>query len=131
MGDTLTHLPCLEAVESLLTEVAVALNAAGRFVLTFRDYSSALTGDKRFIAVRSDADRILTCFLEYGAELVTVHDLLHERDGIQWKLKVSSYPKLRLAPDWVADKLASHGLQVTRLPGPGGMVCLVAMRATI
>ncbi len=128
MGDTLTHLPSLEAVESLLTEAAAALNVAGRLVLTFRDYSNALTGDKRFIAVRSDADRILTCFLEYDAERVTVHDLLHERDGGQWKLRVSSYPKLRLAPDWVAGTLTSRGLHVTRLPGPGGMVCLVGVR---
>src|SRR5579859_1254187 len=37
MGDTLTHLPSRQAVESLLGEAAAALNAAGRFVLTFRD----------------------------------------------------------------------------------------------
>jgi hypothetical protein len=128
MGDTLTHLPALEAVESLIAGAGAAVNATGRFVLTFRDYSSALAGDKRFIPVRSDADRILTCFLEYDTDRVIVHDLLHERDGALWKLKVSSYPKLRLAPPWVVGRLEEHGFEVTRQAGPGGMVCLTATR---
>ena len=126
MGDTLTHLPSMEDVESLIAEVAAALDAGGMFVLTFRDYSTALLAEQRFISVRSDADRILTCCLEYEDAHVTVHDLLHEREGAQWKLHVSSYRKLRLAPHWVAGALESRGFRVSQDVGLSGMVRLVA-----
>src|ERR1700722_9217849 len=66
MGDTLTHLPALPAVESLLAAVAASLPRCGVFAATFRDYAtSELKGEQRFILVRADECRILTCFLEY------------------------------------------------------------------
>jgi SAM-dependent methyltransferase len=123
MGDTLTHLPSLLQVETLLAAVAASLAPDGVFAATFRDYSSrALEGDQRFILVRADEQRILTCFLEYQQVIVTVHDLLHQRQDGVWQLRVSSYPKLRLAPEWVAAKLIEHGLKVSRDLSPGGMV---------
>jgi Methyltransferase domain len=126
MGDTLTHLPTLESVGSLFAEVADVLDESGTFVLTFRDYTTALSAEQRFIPVRSDADRILTCFLEYDDTRVTVHDLLHEREESQWKLRVSSYRKLRLVPEWVSQALENHGFRVVRQAGLSGMVRLVA-----
>jgi hypothetical protein len=126
MGDTLTHLPTLESVRSLFADVATVLDGGGVFVLTFRDYSSALSAEQRFIPVRSDADRILTCFLEYDEAYITVHDLLHEREGFQWKLRVSSYRKLRLAPEWVSEALENCGFRVAREAGLSGMIRLVA-----
>jgi hypothetical protein len=128
MGDTLTHLENVEAVLRLIADAAKSLRSGGCFVITLRDYSQALTGEQRFIAVRSDEHRILTCFLEYSAAHVTVHDLLHERDASGWKLRVSSYPKLRLAPAWVDNALQSAGFVVRREPGLSGMVRLVARR---
>ncbi|MCK9407771.1 MAG: hypothetical protein WCX28_01270 [Bacteriovoracaceae bacterium] len=49
-------------------------------LLTFRDYSTELTGNSRFIPVKSDASQILTCILEYSSETVTVTDqkMTHE-----------------------------------------------------
>jgi 2-polyprenyl-3-methyl-5-hydroxy-6-metoxy-1,4-benzoquinol methylase len=130
MGDTLTHLPNVSAVESLFEDVAASLKAGGIFIATFRDYATApLHGDARFISVRSDAERILTCFLEYADATVTVHDLLHEREGGSWRLRVSSYPKLRLAPQWVAESLSALGLAVVRDTVPGGMIRIVARKA--
>jgi SAM-dependent methyltransferase len=126
MGDTLTHLPDRAMVETLIAEAAAALTADGIFVITFRDYTTALLAERRFISVRCDADRILTCFLEYEDDHVVVHDLLNERDGLEWKLRVSSYRKLRLAPEWTCNVLAKHGFEVTREPGLGGMVRLVS-----
>jgi SAM-dependent methyltransferase len=127
MGDTLTHLPSRASVEALLEEVAAALAPEGVFIATFRDYASApLEGVRRFIPVRSDEGRCLTCFLEYGQETVTVHDLLHERMEEGWQLRVSSYPKLRLAPTWVAERLAALGLTPQQEVTPGGMVRLMA-----
>ena len=129
MGDTLTHLPTLGAVESLLEEVAACLARGGVFAATFRDYASrTLEGDKRFILVRADAQRILTCFLEYAEHEVTVHDVLNERQQDQWQQKISSYRKLRLAPDWVESQLTKLGLQIRRDATPSGMVRIVATK---
>jgi len=78
--------------------------------------------------VRADADRIMTCFLEYGDHHVTVHDLLHEHEDGRWRQTVSSYPKLRLAPEWVTSKLSELGLRVKRSVTPSGMVRIVATK---
>jgi 2-polyprenyl-3-methyl-5-hydroxy-6-metoxy-1,4-benzoquinol methylase len=129
MGDTLTHLPNSSCVETLFEDIAASLNPGGLFITTFRDYASApLQGDARFILVRSDQERILTCYLEYADTTVTVHDLLHQREGGSWRLGVSSYLKLRLAPQWVAERLSSLGLSVRRDAGPAGMVRMTARK---
>lgn len=127
MGDTLTHLATQSCVESLFGDVAASLSPGGLFLATFRDYVSApLQGDARFILVRSDEQRILTCFLEYQDTTVTVHDLLHRREGAAWRLSASSYPKLRLSPEWVVERLSSVGLSVRRDTVPGGMIRITA-----
>ena len=128
MGDTLTHIESEDSVRQLCSEVASALHDDGYFVISFRDYSTALTGEQRFIPVRSDDTRILTCFLEYTDTHVTVHDLLHERDASGWKQRASSYRKLRLAPEWVIRTLESFGFIVRRETGMSGMIRLVAQR---
>jgi SAM-dependent methyltransferase len=130
MGDTLTHLPTLTAVGELLQSVADSLLPEGMFAATFRDYATKkLEGDARFIPVRADENRILTCFLEYGDEQVTVHDVLNSKQEGRWRQTVSSYPKLRLAPEWVAARLTGMGFNVRRDTTPGGMVRIVATRA--
>jgi SAM-dependent methyltransferase len=123
MGDTLTHLPSQASVATLFREVAASLRPGGVFAATFRDYATApLRGDSRFILVRGDGERVLTCFLEYADTTVTVHDLLHQRENGAWQLRASSYPKLRLAPQWVVEQLSSLGLSVQRDATPGGMI---------
>lgn len=129
MGDTLTHLSSKEAVESLIAEVYARLSPGGRFVTTFRDYSTALTGTARFIPVKSDAERILTCFLEYAPTTLLVHDILHERRDGQWHMSVSDYAKLRLPPKWVEATLTRCGFAVTSGEGASGMVSLVGVKA--
>jgi hypothetical protein len=63
MGDTLAHLPTVQSVADLLNDVAAAVGKGGLFVARFRDYAdSELRGDACFIPVRSDPERILTCF---------------------------------------------------------------------
>jgi SAM-dependent methyltransferase len=129
MGDTLTHLATMSAVQSLLAAVAGALAPDGVFAATFRDYATRpLDGDRRFILVRADERRILTCFLEYGEQVVTVHDLLTEQEQGHWRQTVSSYPKLRLAPDWVASKLVEYGLAVRRDASASGLVRIVGTK---
>ena len=126
MGDTLTHLPEHTNVDFLVQEVAEALAPGGHFLLSFRDYSEPLLEDQRFIPVRSDERRILTCFLEYEEDTVVVHDILHERGGDAWETKVSSYRKLRLSTDRVTSSLESFGFDVRSEPGLRGMVRIVA-----
>ena len=129
MGDTLTHLESLESVERLFAEIAGLMSAGGIFVGTFRDYATrALEGVDRFIPVRQDDSRILTCSLEYSESTVTVYDLLHERTDLGWTLRVSSYMKLRLNPEWACATLRRLGLAATLETGPRGMVRLVAVR---
>jgi len=126
MTDTLTHLPTREAVEMLLQDVRAALKSDGIFVATFRDHVSApLEGAARFIPVHSDENRILTCFLEYGDETVTVHDIMHVRKGTGWTTEVSAYPKLRLDPAWVEGKMKHLGFDTVLESGNRGMVRIV------
>ena len=127
MGDTLTHLPDLKSVEDLLGQIASGLRPEGRTVLTFRDYCSAeLQGVHRFIPVRSDADRILTCCLDYQSDRVEVTDLVHERAGDAWKQRASRYWKVRLDRDWVAIVLVKGGLLIEENSVERGMVTLIA-----
>lgn len=126
MGDTITHLPEISDVESLIERASVELPPGGMFVVSFRDYSLPLTGDQRFIPVRSDDTRILTCFLEYEPEAVVVHDILHQRTLEGWQTRVSHYRKLRLSPEYLIASLQASGFKVHREAGMRGMVRLVA-----
>jgi SAM-dependent methyltransferase len=129
MGDTLTHLPTHDAVDSLLSGMREALAPGGMFAATFRDYVSVpLKGASRFIPVRCDDRRILTCFLEYHDSVVMVHDLLHVRGDNGWETRVSAYPKLRLDPAWVLETAVNGGLTARLEAGPRGMVRLVCTR---
>jgi 2-polyprenyl-3-methyl-5-hydroxy-6-metoxy-1,4-benzoquinol methylase len=129
MGDTLTHLPTLSSVESLLKDAAACLPRGGVFASTFRDYATrALQGNERFILVRADADRIMTCFLEYEDHQVIVHDLLNEKEDGRWRQTISSYSKLRLAPEWVASTLSELGFSVKRDTTSSGMVLIIATK---
>jgi hypothetical protein len=99
----------------------------GLFAATFRDFASkSLDGDDRFILVKRDENRILTCILECAADSIMVHDVLTQREGAQWVRRVSSYPKLRLAPSWVTAELEAAGLAARLETAPSGMVRIVA-----
>ena len=127
MGDTLTHLESLSSVQSLLSRVGHQLAAGGKLMLTFRDYVSAeLKETQRFIPVRNDELTILTCFLEYHADVVDVYDLLYQKEGDQWVLSTSSYPKLRIDKNWVCDQLQKAELHIVQNEIINGMICIAA-----
>lgn len=131
MGDTLTHLSSVEAVEHLFDDVAVTLAPGGVFVATFRDYTGAgLTGARRVIPVRQDADRTLTCVLEFTDTTVIVHDVVRKRAAGHWAPHASRYQKLRLDPAWARAALGQRALSARLEPGLNGMVRLVAVRPT-
>jgi SAM-dependent methyltransferase len=116
MGDTLTHLSSRHEVARLFQSVYRALKPGGRFIVTYRDLANGeLVGVDRFIAVRSDDQRVMTCFLEYTTpDTVVVHDLINirEADG-QWALQKSSYTKLRLPVEWASEEMGAAGMEVT------------------
>lgn len=128
MGDTITHLESRASVGHLVRRVARGLEAGGRFVLTFRDYVQPPSGEARFIPVRADADLIHTCFLETFPDRILVHDLLNERTDMGWQLRVSSYPKLRLAPGWLRECFEQNGLNTKTLNAPRGMIGLIGTK---
>lgn len=129
LGDTLTHLASTSEVAGLLRDAAAALTPGGHLVLTFRDYTVARTGADRFIPVRSEENRIFTCFLEYGPTQVTVHDILHTRASATWHQTVSAYEKIRLSPDFVRAHLLAAGLQLIHEDRTSGLVTFIAQRA--
>lgn len=125
MGDTLTHLESLADVASFIKSISDHLIPGGRVVVSFRDLTTELTGEERFIVVRSDDTRILTCFLEYFQDHVMVHDLLYEKKDGKWVKSISSYPKLRLSPSMIADCFAINGIKVIKEEFNRGMVYMI------
>jgi SAM-dependent methyltransferase len=128
MGDTLPHLPARELIPRSFADVFRVLRPGGQFVLSFRDLSAELRGADRFIPVRSSADKIMTCFLEYAADTVQVHDLIHVREGDTWKLLKSSYPKLRISTDEIRQDLAAVGFESYAQETVRGMSILAGRR---
>jgi hypothetical protein len=112
MGDTSAPVPGTDAVGKLFADSYQALGAGGWIVLTVRDLTPAAAGLDRFIPVRSDTDRIMTCW--ESPEGVVVRDLLYVRNGSDWALRKSSDRKPRLARKWVCEELTAVGLRVKR-----------------
>lgn len=128
MNDTLVHLEDKASITKLVQSVAGRLAPGGQFIATFRDYSTPLVAEKRFIPVRSSSTRIFSCFLEYTDTHLTVNDILHQWDGTQWASSISSYKKLRLSPDWLIHTLRSAGFKARSELNEAGMVRVIANR---
>jgi hypothetical protein len=126
----LVSLPTKADIPLLLEQVTRALAPGGHFVVTYRDLTEERYGTDRFLPVRTSAEKLLTCFLEYrDPDTVIVHDLLHTRVNGSWTLRTSSYPKLRVAPSWLATQCHHAGLRVQYdASGPGGTHVLHARK---
>ncbi|HUO03141.1 MAG TPA: class I SAM-dependent methyltransferase [Rhizomicrobium sp.] len=112
MGDTLTHLDSLEDASQLLADAHQALKPGGILALTFRDLSVAREGLDRFLPIRADADRIMTCVLEFESDHVVINDLIYVREGQSWSLNKSSFRKIRLGVEDVLADLRLLGFKV-------------------
>ena len=133
LGDTLTHLPERADVPRLLALAHDALAPGGRLALRFRDLTHPLAGPERFIPVRSDADKVMTCFLEPSDDdHIGVTDLIYTRspDGdAAWQLHKSAYRKLRLGAAEVAGYVRAAGFSLEHeTTGPGGLVTLLGRK---
>jgi SAM-dependent methyltransferase len=126
MGDSLTHLQKPEEVQLLIDKSYRALGHDGILILSFRDMTKALTGLDRFIPVKSDTNHIFTCFLEYEAQHVKVHDIVYEMVKDKWTMKKSVFRKLRISSQWVKDILVGLGFRIAAVDVQMGMVQIVA-----
>lgn len=105
MGDTLTHLQKTQEVAALFANIYPTLEPGGILVLSFRDLTAELKRIDRIIPVRSDDDKLMATFLEYGETRVNVHDIIFVRGDSGWDLKKSTYKKLRIGRHHVQDFL--------------------------
>lgn len=125
-GDTLTHLASTEEVKQLIANASELLSPKGKFVLSFRDYSTELQDTERFIPVKSDSTQILTCILEYFPNIIRVTDLLHQHENGQWIQKASSYYKIRISKKAVVMILENSGFSILHEQTEKGMIYLIA-----
>lgn len=128
MGDTLTHLATHQNIRYLLKRIYSVLEIGGRVILTFRDFTVELKGLDRFIPVRSDENTIFTCFLEYGKNHVTVHDIVYERKNNRWEQRKSAYKKIRVFPQRMTDTLKDIGFKVAAFDTHNAGVCIIAQK---
>jgi SAM-dependent methyltransferase len=129
MGDTLTHLPDKSDVSTLFREAFDRLRPGGMFVITYRDLTKELHGTDRFIPVRGDENKIMTCFLEFeNQDPVMVHDLVYMRQDMSWSLNKSSYRKLRLGIEWVREELSRAGFDILSEDLSGRLIGLAAVK---
>jgi 2-polyprenyl-3-methyl-5-hydroxy-6-metoxy-1,4-benzoquinol methylase len=128
MGDTLMHLESKEWIKRFIELCYENLEQGGKFVLSFRDYSNELKGDARFIPVKSDENKILTCFLEYGEEVVRVTDILNEKTGDNWHQRISSYNKVRITPDEIESYLKQGAFEIESNEILNRMIYIVAIK---
>ncbi len=127
-GDTLTHLENLVQIDQFIADCANTLNEKGTLILSFRDYSKPLTGNERFIPVKSDDTRILTCCLDYEDERVRVTDILYEKQASGWQQKLSSYYKTRISLSHIEQVLRRHNFSIRFSDGLFRMHVLIAQK---
>jgi SAM-dependent methyltransferase len=126
MGDTLTHLQKTREVSALFANIYPLLEPGGRLALSFRDLTAELKGVDRIIPVRSDDDKIMATFLEYEKNQVNVHDIVFVKGDSGWKLKKSTYRKLRIGMDHVQDFLHHLDFRISSSHVQKGFSVLIA-----
>ncbi|WP_299289184.1 methyltransferase domain-containing protein [uncultured Mucilaginibacter sp.] len=127
-GDTITHLNNIKEVEQLIEDCAGTLYNEGKLILSFRDYTKAVSGNDRFIFVKSDESRILTCCLDYFDDKVLVTDLLNSKTEADWKQSISSYYKVRITSVKIESFLNKHGFKIQHKDLVNRMVTIIAQK---
>ncbi len=127
-GDTLTHLETLDEVNLFIQDSCFLLDKNGIFVLSFRDYSYELKDTNRFIHVKSDENNILTCFLEYDKEKVTVTDIFYTKKEDVWEQKISSYSKIRIKANDIIDILSKCNMKIILNESLNGLITIISKK---
>jgi SAM-dependent methyltransferase len=129
MGDTISHLETLNEIEKLIEDVFDVLVPNGKFILSFRDYTNELLAEQRFIPVKNDENKILTCFLDYQIDKIMVSDLLYENINGEWKFSVSSYPKYRIKKQLMIDILKNADFEIVKEETINGMCYVISKKS--
>ncbi len=128
MGDTLTHLSSKEDVAKLVNDIYSVLTKNGKVIFTYRNLENFNSDLDRFIPVKSDDDRILTCVLEDVHDQMKVTDLLYEKIDGRWNLKKSSYMKIKIAPTWLKSIMEDLGFEISQSRLPSGMEVFIGLK---
>lgn len=128
MGDTISHFNSIDEIRKIISKIYLKLTVMGKVVLSFRDYSVALNNENRFIPVKSDDHQILTCFLEYSDDNVTVTDLLYANENGKWIQKVSSYQKVRISESKIKEILSAQGFKIESCEIINRLVYIIASK---
>ncbi len=96
--------------------------------MTFRDLTFELKEEQRFIPVKSDNNRIFTCFLEYRSTYVKVFDIIYEKENGRWIQKISSYKKLIISQDVVEDYFEDAGFKIEFMGIESGLVTIIGAK---
>ena len=126
IGDTVAHLDSKEEIKQFIKKVYETLIPKGKFILTFHDYGTELIDESRFIPVKSDANKILICFLEYFPEKVKVTDILYNKADENWTQTLSSYYKVRVTKDYITSCLENSGFKITFIDTINRMITIIA-----
>jgi len=127
-GDTITHLSDKKEIKQLIKDCVDVLCDNGKFIISFRDFSNPLIGDSRFIPVKSDDSRILTCCLDYLDNQVLVTDLLYTKIKNEWHQSISSYYKIRIGVTEIVDLIQDVGLKVLYNEPVNRLIMIVAQK---
>jgi 2-polyprenyl-3-methyl-5-hydroxy-6-metoxy-1,4-benzoquinol methylase len=127
-GDTLPHLDSFAEVRKLIQDSFDILSPDSRLILTFRDHSTELEDTNRFIPVKSDSQRILTCFIDYYPDRLRVTDLLHEYENGKWIQKISSYYKTRISRELVLGFLKDSGFKISLDTVANRMITIIGQK---
>ena len=126
MGDTLTHLADWKEVDEMIRSTAAKIAKGGRLIFSWRDLTEERKNTARFIHVRSDENRSMSCFLEYFPEHVVVYDIVIEKVNGAWTQRISHYPKLRLSSQEIFRALSREALTVMQQEVSRGMTIVIA-----
>jgi hypothetical protein len=126
MGDTITHMPGIPIIKSIIRNCAKEILPGGKIVFSFRDYSKDPEGTSLIIPVRRDDKRIFVCRLDFEKEIVRVTDILYTRESGKWIRAAGSYPKVRIAPDFFSLLMRNEGFVITQSYEEFGMTTIIA-----
>ncbi|OHD25372.1 MAG: hypothetical protein A2086_06510 [Spirochaetes bacterium GWD1_27_9] len=128
MGDTLTHLENLKSVEDLTINSYKILTTNGKLIYTFRDLTYELKDEKRFIPVRSDENKIFTCFLEYYPDYIKVFDIVHDKENGKWNQKISFYQKIKISEEKIKNIFTSSGFEIEFFDNKNGLITIIGKK---
>jgi len=104
LGNSLPHVLSEPALREAFQNMKSKIKPGGRIVIHNLNYDLRLTKRPRFFAAEGSADILVWRFADYGAEFVTFHTALFERNDSKsprWSVKVNS----TLQKPWLAEDL--------------------------